>query len=108
MMALKTKSPVYPAYIDGTLRKKDMLVAFGSSQQATLAFGPPVALFDSAQPPLSVEQAADRIRSSVERLKLTTERQIFRKKRRTGAKLAVMKRFSEVSAVSQTMLKASS
>jgi 1-acyl-sn-glycerol-3-phosphate acyltransferase len=41
MMATKTQLPVYPAYLDGTQRGKEMLGSILIPNRASIAFGPP-------------------------------------------------------------------
>ncbi|HSV15958.1 MAG TPA: lysophospholipid acyltransferase family protein [Tepidisphaeraceae bacterium] len=42
LMAIKTGVPVYPAYIEGSQRGRDMMTAMLSRCEATVAYGPPV------------------------------------------------------------------
>jgi len=44
LLALKSRAPVYPAYLDGSQRMKGMLEAFLRPNHITLAFGPRVPL----------------------------------------------------------------
>ncbi len=73
MMAIKARVPVYPAYVDGSQRGRDMLAACLSANRATVAFGPQVQFdrADSSRPTL--ERATAKIRLSIERLRALTE-----------------------------------
>ncbi len=42
MLAAKSGAPVYPVYIDGTQRTKEMVAAYLWRNQSSIAFGPPV------------------------------------------------------------------
>jgi 1-acyl-sn-glycerol-3-phosphate acyltransferase len=44
LMALKTKVPIYPVYLDGTQRNKGMLQAAFLRNKAKITFGPPLRL----------------------------------------------------------------
>jgi 1-acyl-sn-glycerol-3-phosphate acyltransferase len=44
LLALKSRVPVYPAYLDGSQRLKGMIEAFARPNHVTLAFGPAVEL----------------------------------------------------------------
>ena len=46
LMALKTRLPVHPVYLDGTQRGDPMGRAFLRRQQAQVTFGPPVRLHE--------------------------------------------------------------
>jgi 1-acyl-sn-glycerol-3-phosphate acyltransferase len=65
LLALKSRAPVYPAYLDGDQRGKGMLEALSTPSQITLAFGPPVPLRsdDEGHEPLDV--ATEKIRGAV-------------------------------------------
>jgi 1-acyl-sn-glycerol-3-phosphate acyltransferase len=65
LLALKSRAPVYPAYLDGSQRGKGMLEALSFPNQCTLAFGPPVPLRsdDDGHEPLDL--ATEKIRSAV-------------------------------------------
>ena len=65
LLAQKSGAPVYPAYLDGSLRGKGMLEAMISPQQATLAFGPPIQLDDNGDGREGLEAATKRIRDAV-------------------------------------------
>lgn len=84
LMAIKNKVPVYPAYIDGTQRGRDMLRAGLLRQEATLAFGPAVE-FDrsSGTNRESLEAATAAMREAIERLRQLT----LTRPRRVGSRI---------------------
>ena len=69
LMAIKTRVPVYPAYLDGTQRGKEMVPALLIPNQARLAFGPAVEFARSSTSREALEQATEKIRIAVEDLK---------------------------------------
>jgi 1-acyl-sn-glycerol-3-phosphate acyltransferase len=69
LMALKTGAPVYPAYLDGKQRGREMLAAFALVSGATIAFGPPVDLSKLEHSRHGVEEATARIQAAVDRLR---------------------------------------
>lgn len=74
MLAIKTRVPVYPAFLDGTQRGQEMVPAILNPQEATLAFGPPVD-FDRRNTSREImESATSKIRDAVEALKAATAR----------------------------------
>jgi 1-acyl-sn-glycerol-3-phosphate acyltransferase len=68
LMALKTKAPVYPVYLDGSQRGKEMIPALALPQTARIAFAPPVTLSDLGTERHDVELATERIQASVQHL----------------------------------------
>ena len=68
MMAIKTDVPVYPAYLDGEQRNKDMLQAFIEFNNATIAFGDPVQFDRSSSDKDHLTDATVRIQSAVQSL----------------------------------------
>jgi len=70
LMAIKTGVPVYPAYITGTQRNKDMLQACLVRNEATISFGPPVEFDRSATSKEHLESATSAIRTAIEQLAL--------------------------------------
>ena len=74
LLALKSRAPVYPAYLDGSQRLKGMLEAFARPNHVTLAFGPPVKLDPDRDDREGLEDATARIRSAVEALAVFTRR----------------------------------
>lgn len=75
LMAIKTKVPVYPAYLDGTARGKEMLSALLFSNRMRLTFGPPVELKTQSTDHELLEQATDRIYQAVADLKRQSDHQ---------------------------------
>jgi 1-acyl-sn-glycerol-3-phosphate acyltransferase len=65
LLAQKSGAPVYPAYIDGSLRNKGMLEALIVPQQARLTFGAPITLADDGEGREGLESATRRIRDAV-------------------------------------------
>jgi 1-acyl-sn-glycerol-3-phosphate acyltransferase len=65
LLAQKSGAPVYPAYIDGSLRNKGMLEALIVPQQARLTFGAPITLADDGEGREGLESATQRIRDAV-------------------------------------------
>ncbi len=75
LMAQKAGVPVYPAYLDGTQRGKDMLHAFLYPNCASLAFGPPIETAEGGSTSKEVLQAqTDRYAEAVWRLRAASER----------------------------------
>jgi len=68
LLALKSGAPVYPAYLDGSQRGKNMLEVFLARNEASIGFGPPVDFSDLDKSRQGIEQAAHRIRSAVQAL----------------------------------------
>jgi 1-acyl-sn-glycerol-3-phosphate acyltransferase len=68
MMAMKTDVPVYPAYLDGEQRNKDMLQAFIEFNNATIAFGDPVEFDRSSTDKDNLADATSRIQAAVRTL----------------------------------------
>ena len=69
LLALKSGAPVYPTYLDGTQRGKEMLEVFLTRSEASIAFGPPVDLTQLDKSRQGIEEAAKRIRSAVQDLR---------------------------------------
>ncbi|MGD0542353.1 MAG: lysophospholipid acyltransferase family protein [Tepidisphaeraceae bacterium] len=69
LLALKTRSPVFPAYIDGTRRNREIVEAFLRPSSGTIAFGARLELGDLADSRAGIEEATRRIQSAVEGLK---------------------------------------
>jgi 1-acyl-sn-glycerol-3-phosphate acyltransferase len=70
LMAIKTNVPVYPVYLDGTQRNKEMLQAVLVRNEATISFGPPVEFDRSGTSKEQLETATNAIRQAIERLAL--------------------------------------
>lgn len=73
LLALKSGAPVYPAYLDGTQRNREMLPSLLWRCRATLAFGPEVSLDRKMSAKGNLEPAAGAVRSAVEELQRGTE-----------------------------------
>ncbi len=69
MMAIKTKVPVYPAYLNGTARGKGMLHALLFSNRMRLTLGPPVELKTASTDHESLEEATGQIYQAIAALK---------------------------------------
>jgi 1-acyl-sn-glycerol-3-phosphate acyltransferase len=69
MMAIKTGVDVYPAYLDGTQRGKEMVPAIVGSNNVRLSFGPPIPFTKGHASKEVLEQATARIRNAVSELK---------------------------------------
>jgi 1-acyl-sn-glycerol-3-phosphate acyltransferase len=72
MMALKTSVPVFPAYLDGSQRRQEMLQAYLRRQDASIEFGPQIDLRAFASPRADVEPATNAIRQAVNLLRPTS------------------------------------
>lgn len=69
LLALKTRAPVFPAYIDGTQRNREMVEAFLKPSSGSVAFGPGLDLADLEDSRAGIDEATRRIQSAVEALK---------------------------------------
>jgi 1-acyl-sn-glycerol-3-phosphate acyltransferase len=65
LLALKSRAPVYPAYLDGDQRQSGMIDAIIRPHQITLAFGPAVDLDYGAEGREALEAATKKIRDAV-------------------------------------------
>jgi 1-acyl-sn-glycerol-3-phosphate acyltransferase len=65
LMAIKARVPVYPVYIDGTQRGKEMREAFSSPNHARVTFGPPVDFDRSSTYHEALEAATEKIRQAI-------------------------------------------
>jgi 1-acyl-sn-glycerol-3-phosphate acyltransferase len=74
MLAIKTKVPVYPVFLDGTQRGQEIAPALMIPQEATLAFGDPVEFDRRSTSREVLEAATAKIREAVEALKAATDR----------------------------------
>jgi len=70
LMAIKTSVPVYPVYLDGSQRNKEMLQACLIRNEATISFGPPVEFDRSGTSKKHLEAATSAIQTAIERLAL--------------------------------------
>jgi 1-acyl-sn-glycerol-3-phosphate acyltransferase len=68
MMALKTGLPVYPAYVDGTQRGKEMLASVLTPNRATIAFGEPMHLTTFEKSDRALDELTMKIQSAVANL----------------------------------------
>jgi 1-acyl-sn-glycerol-3-phosphate acyltransferase len=73
MIAIRAKVPVYPAYLDGTQRNKEMGPAFLQRSHSTVAFGPVVEFDRSNTKKETVEAATVAIQSAVAHLRQTVD-----------------------------------
>jgi 1-acyl-sn-glycerol-3-phosphate acyltransferase len=73
LLAMKTRAPVYPAYLDGTQRGLEMIEAFYRRSDITISFGPRVNLDDLDDSKPAVIEATGRIQSAVESMKNGSE-----------------------------------
>jgi 1-acyl-sn-glycerol-3-phosphate acyltransferase len=69
LLAFKSGAPVYPAYIDGTQRGRDMLPSLLRPCSAIVAFGPEVPLDRSDTTREGLERATGQIQAGVAALK---------------------------------------
>lgn len=65
LMAIKTRVPVYPAYLDGTQRGKEMVDAVAHPNRAAICFGPPVDFPRDSTAKAALEHATERIKDAV-------------------------------------------
>ena len=65
MLAIKTGVPVFPVYLDGTQRGKEMLSAFIHANRVRVAFGGEVELDRNSTSKPALEVATERIRKAV-------------------------------------------
>ena len=70
LMAIKTGVPVYPAYIDGTQRGREMVDAFLHSNRVRLAFGQAVEFDRSSTSKEALAEATEKIRLAVAKLRI--------------------------------------
>jgi len=69
MMAMKSGVPVFPAYLDGTQRGREMVPALLLPQHATIAFGPQVVLNRASADRDGLLRATAAMQSAVELLR---------------------------------------
>jgi 1-acyl-sn-glycerol-3-phosphate acyltransferase len=69
LLALKTRAPVYPAYLNGTQRNREMVEAFLRPSTGSIAFGPALDLSDLEDSKTGIREATHRIQNAVEELK---------------------------------------
>ncbi len=75
MMAIKTGVPVYPAYLDGTARGKNMFRAFLFSNRTRLSLGTRIKLDTKSTDKESLERATQKIFDGIAALKRESDRQ---------------------------------
>jgi 1-acyl-sn-glycerol-3-phosphate acyltransferase len=64
-MAAKTGAPIYPVYLDGTQRGREMLGSFLYRSRSTIAFGPPIDVSGSESSDENIDRATERVRAAV-------------------------------------------
>jgi 1-acyl-sn-glycerol-3-phosphate acyltransferase len=69
MMALRSKAPVFPAYLDGTQRNRGMTAGLILPHRARIAFGPEVAIDRAADDRPALDAATAAMQSAVESLR---------------------------------------
>jgi 1-acyl-sn-glycerol-3-phosphate acyltransferase len=69
LMAIKTRAPVYPVYIEGSQRGMEMIPAFAIANRITLAFGRAVEFDRRSTGKQSLESATEAIQRAVESLR---------------------------------------
>jgi 1-acyl-sn-glycerol-3-phosphate acyltransferase len=69
LMAIRAKVPVYPAYLDGTQRNKEMLQAFLQRSSSVIAFGPEVIFDRNDTSKETIQAATAKIKAAVNLLK---------------------------------------
>lgn len=74
MLAIKTGVPVYPVYLDGTQRGKNMVTAVLQAHRVQIAFGPAVSFDRTSTGKASLEAATEHIKSAVRALRSTISR----------------------------------
>jgi len=65
MMSIKTGVSVYPAYVDGTQRGKEMIPAIASPNRVTLGYGKPLNFKGMGTSKQELEEATEQIRRAV-------------------------------------------
>lgn len=73
LMAIRAKVPVFPAYLDGTQRNREMEQAFFKRSRSVIRFGPAVELDRSDTNRETLEQATAAIRAAVNQLRLRVD-----------------------------------
>jgi 1-acyl-sn-glycerol-3-phosphate acyltransferase len=73
LIAIKTGVPVYPAYLDGTQRGKEMVAAVAQPNKASITFGPAVEFDRSSTSKDALEAATQKITEAVRHLKTDCE-----------------------------------
>lgn len=91
MMAMKTGVPVYPAYLDGTQRGKEMVEAIAKPNEVTVSFGPPITFARKHTSKETLEQATERIRQAVFELRSAQSTARIIRQPRQGGNHAIRK-----------------
>ena len=65
LLAIKTGVPVYPVYVDGDQRGKEMLEAFAWPKRASIAFGPPIEFDRSSTTRAALSDMAEKFRAEI-------------------------------------------
>ncbi|HEX2973732.1 MAG TPA: lysophospholipid acyltransferase family protein [Tepidisphaeraceae bacterium] len=65
LVALKTQAPIYPAYLDGSMRQTDMAEAFLYPQHGALSFGPALELAPSDRSRQAIELVTESIHAAM-------------------------------------------
>ncbi len=68
LLAARTQVPVFPAFLDGTQRYKEMVPAFAVPNHATIRFGPPLFFEPADGEREGIIAATERIRNAVQAL----------------------------------------
>jgi 1-acyl-sn-glycerol-3-phosphate acyltransferase len=84
LMALKANVPVYPAYLDGTQRGKEMVPAVLTRNVACVAFGPPLEYPGASTSKEVLQEVTDQYVAALERLRATMERAVRSGRGRRG------------------------
>ena len=76
LMAIRAGVPVYPVYVDGSQRGKEMVPALIKPNRATIAFGLPVEFDRSSTGRPALEAATEKIRTAINILAPSARRRI--------------------------------
>jgi 1-acyl-sn-glycerol-3-phosphate acyltransferase len=68
LLAARSGAEIYPCYLDGTQRGKEMIPAVANPQHAQIAFGPGMGRIIRRHDRLGLDEQAERIRESIERV----------------------------------------
>jgi len=68
LQAMKSTAPVYPAYPDGTQRRKGIVEAVLTPNHVTLRFGPPIQFEEEAEGREGLERVTAKIKSAISAL----------------------------------------
>ena len=73
LMAIRAKVPVYPAYLDGTQRGKEMVPALLSRSRSAIAFGPEVIFNRKDTSKENIDAATASLKFAMENIKLEVD-----------------------------------